>query len=411
MYINILILTQLYVTQSCVTQSCVISKKDVFLLQNLRVMDNKPFMFGIPVEDSHFIGRQAEMERLSANFRYGINTILLSPRRWGKTSLVNKVAAMVHSKDIVVVTMDIFSCRNEYDFYNAFSEAVLKQTASKVEEWKDLAKGFIERLVPKISLSLDRQTEYGVSLGITPKTHQPEEVLSLPEVIASRKGCHIVVCIDEFQQVGEFPDSLSVQKRMRTVWQHQKNVSYCLYGSKMHMMTNLFQKKSYPFYKFGELLYLKNIPFESWLPYIQDGFAKQGKHISEQLVKQLCENVDYQSSYVQQLAYDTLLLTDDEVTDDILKTALNDLVDQNSIVYIEQTQSLTSYQLNFLRAVLAGQSTDFGKKDLREEYDYGSPSNVARLKNALTAKELIEPTAEGYIIGDPVLRLWLKRVL
>ena len=310
-------------------------------------MDNKPFMFGIPVEDNHFIGRQAETERLSSNFKYGINTILLSPRRWGKTSLVNKVVTMVNSKDIVVVTMDIFSCRNEYDFYNVFSEAILKQTASKMEEWKDLAKGFIERLVPKISWSLDGQNEYGVSLGITPKTHQPEEVLSLPEIIADRKGCHIVVCIDEFQQVGEFPDSLSVQKRMRTVWQHQKNVSYCLYGSKMHMMTNLFQKKSYPFYKFGELLYLKNIPFETWLPYIQEGFAKQGKHISEQLVKQLCESVDYQSSYVQQLAYDTLLLTEKDVTDDILKAALNDLVDQNSIVYIEQTQSLTSYQLNW----------------------------------------------------------------
>lgn len=140
-------------------------------------------------------------------------------------------------------------------------------------------------------------------------------------------------------------------------------------------------------------------------------FAKQGKHISEQLVRELCESVDYQSSYVQQLAYDTLLLTDKEVTEDILKAALNDLVDQNSIVFIEQTQSLTSYQLNFLRAVLAGQSTDFGKKDLREEYDYGSPSNVARLKSALTTKELIEPTAKGYIIGDPVLRLWLRRVL
>ena len=140
-------------------------------------------------------------------------------------------------------------------------------------------------------------------------------------------------------------------------------------------------------------------------------FAKQGKHISEQLVRELCESVDYQSSYVQQLAYDTLLLTDKEVTEDILKAALNDLVDQNSIVFIEQTQSLTSYQLNFLRAVLAGQSTDFGKKDLREEYDYGSPSNVARLKSALTAKELIEPTAKGYVIGDPVLRLWLRRVL
>ena len=141
-------------------------------------MDNKPFMFGIPVEDSHFIGRQAESERLSSNFRYGINTILLSPRRWGKTSLVNKVASMVNSKDIIVVTMDIFSCRNEYDFYNVFSEAILKQTASRVEEWKDLAKGFIERLVPKISWSLDGQSKYSVSLGITRKNQQPKATSS-----------------------------------------------------------------------------------------------------------------------------------------------------------------------------------------------------------------------------------------
>jgi len=142
-------------------------------------MDNKPFMFGIPVEDSHFIGRQAESERLSSNFRYGINTILLSPRRWGKTSLVNKVASMVNSKDIIVVTIDIFSCRNEYDFFNVFSEAILKQTASRVEEWKDLAKGFIERLVPIISWSLDGQSEYGVSLGITRKNQQPKATSSV----------------------------------------------------------------------------------------------------------------------------------------------------------------------------------------------------------------------------------------
>lgn len=368
-------------------------------------------MFGIPVEDNHFIGREAETQRLSANFRNGINTVLLSPRRWGKTSLVNKVASTVNSKEIIVVRIDIFSCRNEYDFYNTFSEAILKQTSSKIEEWKDLAKGFIERLVPKISLSLDGQTEYGVSLGITPKTHHPEEVLDLPEMIATRKGCHIVVCIDEFQQVGEFPDSLTVQKRMRTVWQHQKNVSYCLYGSKMHMMTNLFQKKSYPFYKFGEILYLKNIPLETWTPYIVEGFAKEGKIISEDLVKQLCEHVDYQSSYVQQLAYNTLLFTQKEATKEILDAALNDLIDQSSVVFIEQTQSLTSYQLNFLRAILSGVSSDFGKKEVRETFELGSPSNIARLKNTLIDKELVELTEKGIIIGDPVLRLWLKRVL
>ncbi|MBO7138596.1 MAG: ATP-binding protein [Bacteroidaceae bacterium] len=372
---------------------------------------DKPFIFGIPVEDTHFIGREKEIQRLSTNFKYGVNTILLSPRRWGKTSLVNKVAGLVASKDLVVVKMDIFSCRNEYDFYNTFSAAILKQTASRIEEWKDLAKGFIEKLTPKISLSPDPNSEYSVSLGITSKTHTPEELLEFPETIAKRKGCHIVVCIDEFQQVGEFPDSLNVQKRMRTVWQHQSNVSYCLYGSKMHMMTNLFQKKSYPFYKFGEVQYLKAIPLSAWTIYISDRFEREKKHISEALIEQLCESVEYQSSYVQQLAYNVFLLTETGVTESILRQALEDLVDQNSAIFIEQVQSLTTYQLNFLRAVLAGNHNGFGEKEIRENYDLGVPSNIVRLKRSLIDKELIEITKDGVIIGDPVLRFWLKKVL
>lgn len=372
---------------------------------------DKPFIFGIPVEDSHFIGREEEINRLITNFKYGVNTVLISPRRWGKTSLVNKVAGMTASKELLVVKMDMFSCRNEYDFYNVFSEAILKQTASKVEEWKDLAKGFIERLAPKISMSPDPLSEYSLSLGITAKTHTPEEVLQLSETIAQRKGCHILICIDEFQQVGEFPDSLTVQKRMRSVWQHQNNVSYCLYGSKMHMMTNLFQKKSYPFYKFGEMLYLKPISLDAWKNYISERFEQEGKHISDELIQQLCETIEYHSSYVQQLAYCTLLLTEDNVTEEILTAAIEDLIAQNSSIFIEQTQSLTSYQLNFLRAILYGVNNGFNEKEVRESFDLGVPSNVDRLKKSLVDKELIEYTEKGVEIGDPVLRLWLKRVL
>jgi hypothetical protein len=372
---------------------------------------DKPFIFGVPVDDSHFIGREDEIQRLSTNFKYGINTILISPRRWGKTSLVNKVASAIGSKKTIVVKTDVFSCRDEYDFYNVISAAVLKQTASKVKEWKDLAQGFIERLTPRLSLSPDPASDYSISLGITPKTHTPEEVLGLPERIAERKGCHIILCIDEFQQVGEFPNSLSVQKRMRTVWQHQKNVSYCLYGSKMHMMTNLFQKKSYPFYKFGEMLYLKPIPLKDWTTYISSRFEKEKKHISDELIQQLCESVEYQSSYVQQLAYCTLLLTKKTVTKEILDQALEDLVNQNSGIFIEQVESLTTYQMNFLRAILSGVNSGFGEKTVRENFNIGVPSNIARLKKSLIDKELVEITEKGIIIGDPVLRIWLQKVL
>ena len=371
----------------------------------------QPFVFGVPADSPYFIGREKELARLQSNSKYGINTILRSPRRCGKTSLVNGIAQSAKEKNRIIVRLDIFACRSEYDFYNTFSAAILRQTSSRLDEWKELARGFIERLTPKVSLSPGPGSEYSVSLGISPKTHTPDEVLSLPETIAQRKNCRLVICIDEFQQVGEFPDSLEVQKRLRGAWQHQKHVSYCLYGSKMHMMTRLFLKKSYPFYRFGEVLNLEPIPLQTWIPYIQGRFAAFGKQIDQRYIEQICETVACQSSYVQQLAYSVFLLSDKEVTDDSFARAVEDLVAQNSNVFIEQTQSLTTYQMNFLRAVMDGISRGFGEAEIREKYHLGSPSNINRLKNSMVEKELVELTENGFVLSDPVLKHWLKRIL
>ncbi len=372
---------------------------------------NRPFVFGVPVDDTHFIGREKEISRLSNNFNFGVNTIILAPRRWGKTSLVNKVAGLCSNEKTIIVRMDIFACRSEYEFLNLFSSELLRQTSSRIDELKDLAKGFIERLTPKISLSPDAVSEYSISLGITPKTHSPEEILRLPQIIAERKHCEIIICIDEFQQIGEFPDSLNVQKRLRTFWQNQKNVHYCLYGSKMHMMSNLFQKKSYPFYKFGDILNIAPIPLEEWVPYIQNRFKANGLTIDEPEIKQICESVEYQASYVQQLSYSVMLLSSGKVSRNDIDNGIEDLISQNSIAFIEQTKSLSGYQMNFLRAVVDGIHSGFGEAKIREKYNLGSPSNIPRLKNALIGKELIELSGNGIIIGDPVLRLWLKKIM
>ena len=368
-------------------------------------------MFGVPATSPHFIGREKELFRLESNMRFGVNTVLMSPRRWGKTSLVNRAAQSLDEKSIIVVQMDIFACRSEYDFYNTFSSAILRQASSRIEEWKDLAVGFIERLTPKISISPEPGVEYSISLGITPKTHSPEEVLSLPQKIAERKNCNLVICIDEFQQVGEFPDALEVQKRFRGVWQHQKNVSYCLYGSKLHMMSRLFLKKSYPFYRFGDVLTLDPIPLQDWIPYIQGRFQEFGKQIDSKYIQRICEAVEYQASYVQQLSYSVFLLSVKEVNDESFSQALNDLLAQNNNVFIEQTQSLTTYQMNFLRALLDGVSIGFGESAVREKYNLGSPSNITRLKNTMVEKELVEITEKGIVIGDPVLKLWLRMII
>ena len=371
---------------------------------------NKPFVFGVAVDDEHFVGRQKEIDTLSSHMRYGINTILISPRRWGKTSLVKRVAKEVTNEQLKVVLVDIFYCRNEYDFYNTFAAAILQQTASKLDEWKQNAQEFLSRLVPKISFSPEPNQDFSISLGITPKTYKPEEILNLPELIAQRRGYKMVVCIDEFQQIGDFSNSLTVQKRMRTVWQHQKSVSYCLFGSKKHMMSSLFQQRSNPFYKFGSTMYLGVIPTDEWKPYLRQRFEQEGKHLSDELAEKICQMVENHPSYVQQLAFNTLICTKGkEVCPEHLHEAYNNLLDENTPLFMEKTERLTTYQLNFLRAIIAGIHKDFGLSAIRDEYDLGSASNITRIKDALIEKEFIDITPDGIFIADPILEKWLQK--
>lgn len=370
----------------------------------------KPFVFGVAVDDAHFIGRKNEIEQLKSHMQYGINTILISPRRWGKTSLVKRVAKEVANDQLKVVYVDILYCRNEYDFYNAFASAVLGQTASRLDEWKQNAQEFLSRLVPKISFSPEPNHDFSISLGITPKTYKPEEILNLPEQIAQKRRYNIVVCIDEFQQIGDFADSLTVLKRMRSVWQHQHATSYCLFGSKKHMMSTLFQQRSHPFYKFGTTMYLGLIPTEEWIPYLCQRFEKEGKHLSVPLAEQICKMVECHPSYVQQLAFNTLICTKTpEVSEVNLTEAYENLLDENTPLFIEKTERLTAYQMNFLRAIIAGIHRDFGLAAIREEYNLGSASNIVRIKEALIEKEFIDITPDGIYIADPILEKWLQK--
>jgi len=132
-------------------------------------MNNKPFVFGVATSGDNFTDRVKETERLVSNFRHGVNTILISPRRIGKTSLVQKVCNIVRSEELRIVYLDIFSCRSERDFYDAFASAVLKQTSSKWNEWMENAKIFLSRVSPKFSFGPDPTSDFSISLDLNQK--------------------------------------------------------------------------------------------------------------------------------------------------------------------------------------------------------------------------------------------------
>ena len=372
-------------------------------------MESKPFIFGVATSGDNFTDREKETERLLSNFRHGINTVLISPRRWGKTSLVQKVCRLAGTDELRIVYLDIFACRSERDFYDAFAAAVLKQTSSRWEEWVENARSFLSRISPKISLGPDPMTEFSISLELNPKSDDIHEILQLPEKIAIKKGCRIVVCIDEFQQIGEFKDSKAFQKQLRTVWQLQKNVSYCLFGSKKHLMNELFEKKSLPFYKFGDAIYLEKISAPDWIKYICGRFEATGKKVSPEIAESICLTVDNHSSYVQQLSWLLWIHTEKEATEDNLQEAINDLLAQNTPLFEKQTEELTAYQMNFLRAITEGVHTEFTTQGILQKYQLGTSANVSIIKRALVKKELIEIERKQIYLADPVLELWLKQ--
>ena len=371
----------------------------------------KKFVYGVAVSDYNFIGRERETKRLLDNFKGGINVILMSPRRLGKTSLVKHVCNKLDNKDIITVYLDIFGCKSEYDFYNKLTADVLKQTASKSELWFEEAKEFLYRLTPKISFSPEPNSDFSISLGITPKTHTPEEVLQMAETIAIKRKKRIVICIDEFQQIGEMANSKQIQARLRTVWQHQKHVSYCLFGSKHHLMSSIFLHRSMPFFQFGDTISLNKIATEDWVEYIVSHFADGKRTISHALAEEICKFTENYSAYVQQLAWLVFTLKEEgeTVNEDDVRQAENDLLATNDILFMQMIEPLSEFQLNFLRAIALGIKKDFGLSEVREEYNLGSYSNITRLKTALLERDLIEKQNTGLVITDPIFAKWLKR--
>lgn len=368
-----------------------------------------PFVFGKAAEGTYFTDRIEDAKRLHANLTHGINTILISPRRWGKTSLVKKVIADINRPDIKPVFIDIFQCKSEYEFYHAFASAVIKQTASRLDEWVETAKYFLSNISPKFSFGSDPMNDFSLSFEWNPKDDTETDILQLPEKIAQKKDVHLVICLDEFQQIADFVDTQKFQKKLRSVWQHQQNVTYCMFGSKKHLMENIFNDKANPFYKFGDMMFLKKIPTEEWVPFICAKFQETGKIISPELASKICEATENLSSYVQHLAWIVWYKTDKVVTNKDVTAAIDDLLEQNKVFFQREVEQLSEFQLNFLRALADSVTTGFSRKDIIKKYRLESSANVQSVKKALLKKDLINVDGQEISFNDSLFKQWLKR--
>jgi len=368
-----------------------------------------PFIYGKSADTANFTDRDDEIRRLETNFKSLINTAIISPRRWGKTSLVSHVADKIRSEEkmLKICMLDIFNIRGESEFYEYYAREVLKATSGRWVDMADNAKKYLSHLLPKISFSTESQADISFGVEWEAIKKNPDEILDLPESIANAKKMKVVICIDEFQAIGNFTDSVAFQRKLRTHWQRHHNVGYCLYGSMRSMLMKIFADASMPFYRFGDILFLQKIDNKKWGEFIFSRFKDTSKKITLAQAEKIAELVDNHSYYVQQLAQQVWLRTKTSCSDSIIFESLDGIKNQLSLLFVGRIEAMTNMQINFLKAVI-NEETAFTSQATLKKYHMGSSANIKKIKDALISQEVIDIYDKKAEILDPIFKLWLK---
>ena len=368
-----------------------------------------PFVFGKIAANENFTDREQETTHLVNNFESLINTIIISPRRWGKSSLVHRAATIAQSEDkrLRICTVDLFNVKTEEQFYTVFARSIISGTASRWDEAVENAKRFFSRLVPRITIGANPMPEISLDFDWEEMRKNPDEILNLPERIAEAKDIKVMVCIDEFQNIAEFNDPLFFQRKLRSHWQMHQKAGYCLYGSKRHMMLEVFTDSSMPFYKFGDLFFLNKIDTAHLVQFISERFSSTGKSISEDACRTIITLADNHPYYVQQLSQLSWLRTSKTCTEEIVVRAHASLVDQLSLLFSNLVETLSFQQTCYLHAVIAGEKA-ITSSETMYKYHISSATAASRSLNTLIKKEILDSKAGSVSFQDPIFEYWLR---
>jgi len=373
-------------------------------------MRNSPFIYGSTVSERSFTNREKEVNKLTNNLLGGINTMIISPRRWGKSSLVERVTNSIRTKhsDVRIVIIDLFSVNSEEEFMEKFAGDVLKASSSKWQEWIKSSKKLFKNLIPKIQVSVDPLNSFSISFDWEEIRKHGDEILNLPEMVSRQKKIKMIVCLDEFQVIANFPGYEEFERRLRAVWQRHNAVTYCIYGSQRHMMSEIFNNPSKPFYRFGDIIMLPKIERESWISFICGSFRETGKVISKEEAGMIADLMKCHPWYVQQLSHYTWNMTLKSATKTDIIRSLNELINANMPLYQRETEILSSTQLNLLKAVAHGE-TQLTSARVMNDYRLGTPRNVSKNKTILINDDILGASGGTYFFLDPAFELWFRK--
>lgn len=379
-----------------------------------------PFQYGSLVSADAFCNRSEEVREIQRSIENKMKLFVYSERRVGKTSLVLHAIKQL-PKDNVVIFADLWPTNDEDSFVKCYARALTKAFSPSPEKALAMAKSLFSTLRPSVTLdeSGSPRFEFGTA-SAKEKSASLDEVLQAPEKIRTKTQKNVTVIFDEFQQILEYGTD-TVERQIRSVIQHQDDISYLFLGSRKHLIQRMVLDSSRPLYRAGSHMPLRNIAAEHWVPFIQKKFLDSGKFIDGLAIESLLEQTQGHPFYTQHLCHalweihgtnDSGLNTEPGVKVMLDQVrALELVLDREDSAYSAIWTSLSVNQKKFLE-VLANEEApvlEIFSSEFIQKTGLKSASSVQRVVDSLIKRDTIDQESGVTFITDRFFRLWIKR--
>jgi len=359
-------------------------------------MNRNPFKFGSIVDDPYFTDRIDEIKQVTAVLNSSNHLILISPRRYGKSSLVYKV---IRTMNRPVIKVDFQLITSIEDLASQLLKRIYRTYPS--ERIKQFIRHF--RIIPTVSLN---PATNEIDIAIQPSSADfpmLEDVLNMIEKLSTEKK-RLIVVMDEFQEISRI--DINLARQLRSVMQYHQHVNYLFMGSQESMIREIFEKKKSPFYHFGFLLTLSKINRNDFRIYLNDGFGLH-KINAGMIADEILDFTKCHPYYTQQLAFSVWeILNSDPKTDNAVNQAINKIIQIHDIDY----ERLWGTFNNTDKKLLIGMS-ESGLTPLSEafyrKYDIGAASTVFSSLKRIINNGHITKLENKYEIDDPFFRFWI----
>jgi hypothetical protein len=373
-------------------------------------MEN-PFKFGSVVTGSDFADRRQELAELSRELRDGQHIFLLSPRRFGKTSLIFALLDDLRRRGLLVAYIDVFRATTPVQLFELLASAALRAAESKPERLYRLATELLSRIRPQVgSDAAGRPT---LSFASVPASKNrlilQEEVMGLPELLAAKRKRRLVMVFDEFQEIQRFPGG-GIEKALRSHFQTHRHVSYLFAGSKESALRDMATRERSPFYRFGRLMSLGPIPIKEFAPYLEARFRRGRLRVSRETLDAILAAADDVPYNVQRICHELWVLRaggTDRIVEQDIGAAIARIVEQDASHFSTVWDRLSLHQRHVLQAIAGGGGRNIFAAEFLASHRLGSHSSVQTSVRMLLKDQVLFKTNGEYRFADPFFREWI----